>query len=68
MNLDRFSQGLSDLQAEPHVARCAGCGGEIYEDERVWITPKGRHIHDNTECFGDYLMAQYTIAEKWRIA
>jgi len=30
MNLDRFSQGLPDLQDAKVVAHCDNCGGEIY--------------------------------------
>lgn len=36
--MDRFSQGLPDLQEEKVVDRCEyeGCGGEIYAGQLVW--------------------------------
>ncbi|WP_103110589.1 hypothetical protein [Brevibacillus reuszeri] len=34
--MDRFSEGLPDLQEAKVVDHCEECGGEIYDKQLVW--------------------------------
>lgn len=54
MNLDRFSQGLPDPQEADVKAYCTGCGGEIYENEDVYVV-NGEILHKDLECLEQYI-------------
>jgi len=53
-SLDRFSQGLPDPAGAKVVAYCEGCGGEIYEDEDIYVVDDVI-LHYDLECLVQYV-------------
>lgn len=64
MNLDRFSQGSKDSQEVRPVAECAGCGGEIYPYDMVWVLADGSVTHTRLECLKDRFVESEQVAIK----
>jgi hypothetical protein len=54
MNFDRFSQGLPNPQDAEVMAECAGCGGEIYAGEDVYVV-NGVILHAEWDCLYQYI-------------
>lgn len=63
MNLDRFSCGLPDPQAAKVMARCEGCGGEIYEANEVYCV-NGDIIHADIMCLYKYIDPEILTIEE----
>lgn len=63
MNLDRFSQGLPDLQDAEILTYCEGCGGEIYEGEDVYVV-EGEILHAEWECLAQYIDPEVKTIEE----
>lgn len=61
--LDRFSQGMHDLQDIAPLACCDGCGQEIYPGEEVWMV-EDAIVHADNECLRQrYSPVAVTIEE-----
>jgi len=60
-SLDRFSQGPSDPADAKVVALCEGCGGEIFEDEDVYVV-NNAILHYDWECLLQYVDPAVTKA------
>lgn len=60
--LDRFAQGLPDPQDAPVVARCQGCGEEIYPREDVYCV-NGDILHADWECLYRYIGPEFMAVE-----
>ena len=56
--LDRFAQGHKDPQEELPVAYCAGCGGEIYPYDDVYIIGNDM-VCQTVECVWLYLQNKF---------
>ena len=54
VNLDRFAQGPPNPADAKVMAECAGCGGEIYPDEDVYVVD-GEILHNEWECLVRYI-------------
>lgn len=59
MNLDRFAYGPDPAEAKVK-ATCAACGGEIYEDEDVFLVD-GDIVHWDNDCLDKYLRLNSSI-------
>lgn len=64
-SLDRFSQGGRDAQAEQPVAFCAGCGGEIYEHDDVYLLGTAV-LHADNDCLLKY--TDPIRSQAWEVA
>jgi len=63
--LDRFAQGRRDAQTEQPVAYCAGCGGEIYAQDDVYLLGSAV-LHADKDCL---LMYTNPIrSQAWEVA
>lgn len=62
MKLDRFSVGRKDQQAALPIAICAGCGGDIFPYDEVYVLPDGDITHDDAHCVMEYLRPEKKIA------
>lgn len=60
VNLDRFSQGLPDPQEAKVMATCAGCKGEIYEREDVFLAD-GDIVHIDNNCLARYMRMNASV-------
>lgn len=63
MNLDRFSQGTPDPQDAEVMAECAGCCGEIYEGEDVYVVD-GVILHAEWDCLYQYINPEFMTVEE----
>lgn len=62
VNLDRFSHGIKDPQEAKAMAYCAGCGGEIYENEYACVWDN-QFFHRRFECIAEYLGLKFVPVE-----
>jgi len=63
VNLDRFAQGLPDLQEAEPIAECAGCCTEIYPGEDVYRV-NGDILHADWECLYRYIDPELKTVEE----
>jgi hypothetical protein len=63
VNLDRFAQGPPNPADAKVMAECAGCGGEIYEGEDVYIV-NGDITHLDYECLMKYIDPEVATVEE----
>jgi hypothetical protein len=63
VNLDRFAQGLPDLQDAEPVVECAGCCAEIYPGEDVYVVD-GEILHNEWECLVQYIDPEVKTVEE----
>jgi len=63
MNLDRFTCGRSDPAEAEVMTHCAGCGGEIYQGEDVYVV-NGEILHNDWECLVRYIDPEVTTVEE----
>ncbi len=54
VSLDRFAQGPPNPADAKVMAECAGCGGEIYAGDFVYVLD-GDIVHSDVDCLLSYL-------------
>lgn len=57
------AEELARGQADP-VATCAGCGGEIYPGETIWVVSDVA-IHADPECLELHVAPEEMYVEAW---
>lgn len=62
VNLDRFAQGLPNPADARVMAECAGCGGEIYPGEDVYVLD-GYIFHRDPDCLLIYMLESGMLGE-----
>ena len=64
INLDLFlALGPPDRQNAPVMAECAGCSGEIYPGEEVYVI-YGEILHSEWECLMEYIGVRIMTIEE----
>lgn len=63
ISLDRFAYGRPDPAEAPALAHCAGCGGEIYPGEDVYVVD-GEILHNEWECLVRYIDPEVKTIEE----
>ena len=64
INLDLFlALGPPDRQNAPVMAECAGCSGEIYPGEEVYVV-EGEILHAEWECLVQYIDPEVKTIEE----
>jgi len=64
MNLDMYSQGAPDPQAEAPVTKCDQCGREIYPDEDVYFIDGRILCTEFDSCLLEYIDPELITVEE----
>lgn len=63
VSLDRFAQGPPNPADAKVMAECAGCGGEIYEGEDVYVV-ENAILHADWDCLYQYINPEFMTVEE----